>query len=396
MRRNATAKPGSEDCGGCTGQELHSALLGFPGHSVAGRGGLGRGSPGGAARPQGGLTVRLSYLQEHLGMKSWGQFVINLLTIAALLSCAGAAKGQSGQDNRQSTTNRRDWDPATGSPARRPGVSELESENLRRVAAPASLLRTVLAKDPGLMVELKRLVAREATNNGQVVEDADLTDQGILDRLDRDVEFRSLATRLVQRYGYLQPTANPDSQMGKEEDLLLKERTRRQVQIESQEDNQPPRNAKEATAAEKLSRCEDSENPRDCGTERAPGAGRTVSPPPSDELSLPSGNVPDQLPLAPQLPRDNQLIQTAGGQSSDSDLTQGLLARRANTSLYPGPTSTDGGSGEMSVLMSGNAQRGGGMSSLSSTSLLLSPSDLFNPTSLDFSAANRLASDTTS
>jgi len=42
----------------------------------------------------------------------------------------------------------------------------------RRVAASATQIRSVLVKDEGLMVELKRWVAKEATDNGQVVEDS--------------------------------------------------------------------------------------------------------------------------------------------------------------------------------------------------------------------------------
>src|SRR5580704_6689190 len=87
--------------------------------------------------------------------------------------------------------------------------SDLTQENLGRVAASSSQIRAVLVKDEGLLVELKRWVAKEATDNGQVVEDSSLTDQAIFDRLDQDVAFRSIATRLLQRYGYLLPTPNP-------------------------------------------------------------------------------------------------------------------------------------------------------------------------------------------
>src|SRR5215469_2912633 len=122
--------------------------------------------------------------------------------------------------------------------ARLPEQSDLGKENLDRVAASAAQVRQVLAKDPGILVELKRWVAKEATDSGQVVEDASLTDDAIFERLDRDIAFRSLATRLVQRYGYLLPAVNPDSPMAKEEDLIQKERARRFVQIEAQEDAQ--------------------------------------------------------------------------------------------------------------------------------------------------------------
>ena len=120
---------------------------------------------------------------------------------------------------------------------------DLSQENLGRVAASATEIRGILSWNQGLMVELKRWVAKEATDNGQVVEDSKLTDQAIFERLERDVAFRSVATRLLQRYGYLMPTPNPDSDLARErqlalqeKQLVLQERARRLVQIEAQED----------------------------------------------------------------------------------------------------------------------------------------------------------------
>jgi protein involved in polysaccharide export with SLBB domain len=102
--------------------------------------------------------------------------------------------------------------------------SDLAMENLRRVAASPQQIHAVLLKNPGLIVELKRWVAKDATDHGQMVTDEDLTDQAVFDRLEQDVKFRSIATRLLQRYGYLRPTVNPDSDVARQQDLLLQAR----------------------------------------------------------------------------------------------------------------------------------------------------------------------------
>src|SRR5258708_25062174 len=133
---------------------------------------------------------------------------------------------------------------------------DLTQENLGRVAASAIQIRSVLVKDEGLMVELKRWVAKEATDNGQVVEDSSLTDQAIFERLEQDVAFRSVATRLLQRYGYLMPTANPESDFAKQKELVLKERARRLVQIESQEDTESLRPQKNDRDLERAATCD--------------------------------------------------------------------------------------------------------------------------------------------
>jgi protein involved in polysaccharide export with SLBB domain len=114
-------------------------------------------------------------------------------------------------------------------------ASDLSIQNLGRVAASPAELRSVLLSDVGLMVELKRWVARDATSHGQLVSDPDLTNDAIFDRLDRDVLFRSVATEMVQRYGYLLPKLNPDSEPGKERALLIQERAKWLAQNQEEE-----------------------------------------------------------------------------------------------------------------------------------------------------------------
>src|SRR5208282_6021661 len=132
-----------------------------------------------------------------------------------------------------------------------------------RVAASPSQIQEVLLKEPGILVELKRWVAREASDNGQIVSDDDLTDNAIFDRLKTDVAFRSVATRLVQRYGYLRPSVNPESEIGKEQDLLLRERVRRLVQIEALEDSESVKPLPAQTSEAKVAPCDLNED-REC------------------------------------------------------------------------------------------------------------------------------------
>src|SRR5580704_4531688 len=132
--------------------------------------------------------------------------------------------------------------------------SELGRDNLSRVAASAADIKTVLVKDTGLMVELKRWVARDATSQGQIISETDLTDDAIFDRLQSDVQFRSVATQLVQRYGYLVPQLNPDSAAGKEQELLVKERVKLLAQREEEEEQDKAR-AKRARSTQNSPNC---------------------------------------------------------------------------------------------------------------------------------------------
>jgi protein involved in polysaccharide export with SLBB domain len=176
------------------------------------------------------------------------------------------------------------------------GQSELEKENLNFVAAAPALVKEVLIRDPGLLVELKRWIAKEASDNGQVVSEEDLTDTAVFDRLANDVAFRSIATRLVQRYGYLRPSFNPDSELGKEQELLLKERVRRQAQLEAQDDAEALKPQKTETSEVKTVPCDLNENP-DCA-EEMPSRPRRSN-------ATPEENIP-QRELPPMYPNDGQ------------------------------------------------------------------------------------------
>src|SRR5713226_2739411 len=113
----------------------------------------------------------------------------------------------------------------TGTPARAPLHSpDIISDNLDRVAASADQILEVVNKEAGLMVELKRLLAQDAGVSGQILEESDLTDVAVAERLRSELRARVLATRLLQRYGYLVPRLNPDSDVEAEQKLVRQER----------------------------------------------------------------------------------------------------------------------------------------------------------------------------
>lgn len=112
-----------------------------------------------------------------------------------------------------------------GTAERMPSHSpDIITDNLDKAAASADQILEVLNKQTGLMVELKRLLAQDAGSSGQILEEADLTDRAIEQRLRSDLRARMLATRLLQRYGYLVPQVNPDSEAGAEQRLVRQER----------------------------------------------------------------------------------------------------------------------------------------------------------------------------
>ena len=113
---------------------------------------------------------------------------------------------------------------------------DIISDNLDRVAAPADQILEVLNREAGLMVELKRLLAQDAGVAGQMLEESDLTEGAVADRLRSDLHARVLATRLLQRYGFLVPRLNPNSDLEAEHKLVLQERAQVLARIAERSD----------------------------------------------------------------------------------------------------------------------------------------------------------------
>jgi len=231
------------------------------------------------------VSLTLSFVFKRLLGKSARCAAV--LTLCPLILCP-FTYGQSNERVRPQQGDTRE--------SRTSGLSDLAKDNLNRVAASPVQIKAVLVKDAGLLVELKQWVAREATDNGQVVEDSNLSDQAIFDRLDRDVAFRSVATRLLQRYGYLMPSPNPDSSFAKEEDLVLKERARRLVQVEAQEDSESVRPERNDQELERTTACDPQ---RDSECETSGARSRT-------HVRGESGSQPSAPDTNPQYPPDTE------------------------------------------------------------------------------------------
>jgi polysaccharide export outer membrane protein len=229
--------------------------------------------------------------------------------------------------------------------------SELGRDNLSRVAASAADIKAVLLKDTGLMVEMKRWLAKDATGQGQIISDSDLTDDAIFDRLETDVQLRSVATMLLQRYGYLVPTVNPNSQAAKEQDFLFQERTK--LIAQNQEEalaarRQPNQKAPNATSCDVQLDAECSGS-RDPG-EHVPRAQGQHGIPPS--RIAPGESDPPNIPQGGTSPVEHTLLTQAEEESA------GTFAQLPLSVAYESESSLNLGSGSLtgSVPSRGNPE----------------------------------------
>jgi polysaccharide biosynthesis/export protein len=182
--------------------------------------------------------------------------------------------------------------------------SDLASDNQERVAASEAQIVAVLGDNSGLLVELKRWVAKDAADHGQVVEDADLDDTAIFARLSRDQKFRAAATRILQRYGYLLPKLNPESDMAQEHDLLVKERVRLLAAQQERDQTNAATASSAGSAPGATANCT-MNAPADCQGREQRGARQSAVPMPGPQdysPDLPAGDNPGQLTVPAYTP----------------------------------------------------------------------------------------------
>jgi polysaccharide biosynthesis/export protein len=222
---------------------------------------------------------------EHRASCGWAARQVAALLLALSLAAPAA---QSQPQSQQGATQRSGSETPTRISVR---PADIISDNLDHVAASPDQILEVLNKEAGLMVELKRLLAQDAGASGQILEESDLTDGAVGERLRSDLRARVLATRLLRRYGYLVPRLNPDSEMEAEQKLVLQERAQILARAAERRDT-----LGESATAQQYASCDPRVRP-DC----------VLTPAAPDERdSLPAGQ------LAPaRAPRSSAPIQRA-------------------------------------------------------------------------------------
>jgi polysaccharide biosynthesis/export protein len=212
--------------------------------------------------------------------------LVRVVSCAAALLFAGGARAQSqpAKDGRISES------------------TDLEKENQSYVAAAPAEIENILRANPGLMIELKRWVAEEATQQGRILGEADLSDGAIDERLREDTKFRAVATKLLQRYGYLTPALEPHSEIARENQAWIEARAK--WLAERQETDR----ARARAAAARSQGCEP---PRAAGCgDRSGNLPEEASP---EDTSPEPTEDRQAFPAAPerQIPRNSSPLETA-------------------------------------------------------------------------------------
>ena len=225
--------------------------------------------------------------------------------LTALLGCC--ATGNSSSVIAQTRNQRPNPTPS----------SELGRENLSRVSASAGEIKMVLVKDTGLMVALKYWVAKDATDHGQIISESDLTNDAIFQRLEEDAQFRSVATALVQRYGYLLPKLNPDSDAAQEHNLLAIERAKWLAQDQEEE-----------LSDARKRRAQNLQTARSCDPRLdADCTARQAEIPTDGTLRTPQNEAPEENPGENSRPQNPPARNSYGyPQTTQTDYSQGLQA----------------------------------------------------------------------
>ncbi|MGB8989626.1 MAG: hypothetical protein WCC37_23720, partial [Candidatus Sulfotelmatobacter sp.] len=110
-----------------------------------------------------------------------------------LLASTGQEKAWAQQDR-----NREDAAQNTGPD------DELNGEDAEpKISLAAATISSILRREPGLMLAVKRLLVRQAYEQGQLLDPADLTDDALYQLLIADDNARILATQEIEKREYV-------------------------------------------------------------------------------------------------------------------------------------------------------------------------------------------------
>ena len=109
-----------------------------------------------------------------------------------LISSASVLRAQSDSDYPRTSTLRENAAP-----------SRAEKEAEERVSLSADRILDILQQEPGLLLQVKKMLVRKAFEQGRLLDPADLTDEALFRLVREDENIRILATREIEDRSYI-------------------------------------------------------------------------------------------------------------------------------------------------------------------------------------------------
>jgi protein involved in polysaccharide export with SLBB domain len=125
-------------------------------------------------------------------------------------------------------------------------AAEMEADE--KVSLSAEKVIAILQSEPGLLLQVKKLLVRKAYEQGRILESSDLTDLALFQLLREDENIRVLATREIENRYYVR--AKPTREEVEREDELANSRSLSRASAGDQEEDKRTDNLKSASSQE--------------------------------------------------------------------------------------------------------------------------------------------------
>ena len=102
-----------------------------------------------------------------------------------------------------------------------PRPSRAEKEAEERVSLSADRILDILQQEPGLLLQVKKMLVRKAFEQGRLLDPADLTDETLFRLVREDENIRILATREIEDRSYIRAKPTKE-EIERERDLAGK------------------------------------------------------------------------------------------------------------------------------------------------------------------------------
>ena len=129
------------------------------------------------------------------------EFVLSMMPLLLLVGMM-AAQGQAPQGQKDTYSNR--------SRAIRQSDSRAEQEAERMVSLPADKIITLLQQEPGLFLQVKKMLVRKAYEQGRLLDPDELSDEVLFRLITRDENIRVLVTQEIVDRNYIRAKPTRD------------------------------------------------------------------------------------------------------------------------------------------------------------------------------------------
>src|SRR5581483_4072876 len=162
------------------------------------------------------------------------QTLCTLLIPVSVLAQAGVPPSPAGAPNPAAAAAAAAASAAPQGPQTRVPDADPTNTDQAEVSLSAESIIGILSREPGLTLQVKRMLVKKAAEQGRILYESELTDEALFDLIRKSPSIRALATQEIASRGYVtvRPTLEETEKLKRQQQREELEQKRRALDLE--------------------------------------------------------------------------------------------------------------------------------------------------------------------